>query len=225
MFGKGFLVSWNDIEAAVETEYRSWHSKEHMPERLSIPGFTLGRRYIDLAAPANRYLTVYEACKVDIFASEAYRSRLASPSPATTRMSLKMKNFVRRICRTVASNGMAIGGAAVVIRLQRKNNRDNAAAAALTQALYAENEAAAAHFGTVDDQMSSLRSDRLQSHMSASAVAPFNAVLFIETDSRDMANRFLANLKTIITRSMPDASLVSYQIYDLALVYRPLYVK
>lgn len=223
MFGKGFLASWNDVDASVETEYRLWHRAEHMPERLSIPGFTLGRRYVDLAAPANRYLTVYEVSTIGVFASDAYRARLAAPTPATTRMSLQMRNFVRRICRTVASEGVAVGGAAAVLRLQRGGNDNDAAANALVRALHAVDGTAAAHLGTVDDTMSGLRSDRLQSQMAATAVAPFNAVLLIETDGRDSANDLLTTWKAVIAQSTPDTAVVITQIYDLALLYRPLY--
>ena len=223
MFGKGFLASWNDVEPSVESEYRLWHRAEHMPERLSIPGFTLGRRYVDPAASANRYLTVYEARSLDVFASEAYRARLAAPTPETARMSLQMRNFVRRICRTTASEGVAVGAAAAVLRMQCPDPGNIEAAARLARALCEVEGTAGARLGAVDDQMSGLRSDRLQSHMAASDVAPFNTVLLIETDGRASANRRFASWKTVIAESMPGAAIVLAQIYDLALVYRPLY--
>lgn len=222
MFGKGFLASWNDINPSVEAAYRLWHRIEHMPERLSIPGFTLGRRYVDLAATANRYLTVYEARAVETFASELYRVRLAAPTPETTRMSLQMRNFVRRICRTVASEGVAIGAAAAVFRLQFADACGDAAAAKLARALCAVEGTAAAHLGAVDAQMSGLRNDNLQSQMAATAVAPFNAVLLIETDRRAAAEARLATWKSVIKESAADAVVAVAQVYDLALLYRPL---
>lgn len=223
MFGKGFLASWNDVSPSVEAEYKLWHRSEHMPERLSIPGFTLGRRYVDPAATASRYLTVYEASAIETFASEAYRARLAVPTPATTRMSSQMRNFVRRICRTVASEGVAIGSAAAVLRLQFADAACEAAAANLTRALYAVEGTAAAHLGTVDAQMSGLRSDNLQSQMAATRVTPFNAVLLVEADSRQAVDARLAAWQAVIATTAPGAAVVIAQVYDLALIYRPLY--
>ena len=111
MLDAGFLVVWNDIAPEVEAEYQRWHRVEHMAERMALPGFTLGRRYRDRGGSRYRYLTVYEGRSVETFRSEAYRARLAAPTPWTTRMSARMGNFIRRVCRTVASEGAAIGGA------------------------------------------------------------------------------------------------------------------
>ncbi len=225
MFGQGFLASWNDVDPAVESGYRLWHRAEHMPERLSIPGFTLGRRYVDAAAVASRYLTVYEARDIGVFSSDAYRARLAAPTPETTRMSLHMRNFVRRICRTLATDGVAVGAAAAVLRLQCAGGVDPAAAARLTAALCAIDGTAAAHLGAVDEHMSGLRADRLQSHMAATQVAPFNAVLLVETDSRQAALDLHAQWHRMLAQTLPAAAIVMAQIYDLALAYRPLYAE
>jgi hypothetical protein len=216
MFGNGFLASWNDVEPAVEDEYRRWHRTEHMPERLAIPGFTLGRRYVDSAAPANRYLTVYEARDIGTFASDVYRARLATPTSETVRMSLQMKNFVRRICRTVASEGTAIGGAAAVFRLEIAARSFQK----LVQGLCAVDGTVSAHLGEVDQEMSGLRSDRLQSHMAATGILSFNSVLLVEADSRDAAIERLPAWESIIAA---DANIAVGQIYDLALLFRPLY--
>ena len=82
MFDAGFLVVWNDVAPAVEAEYQRWHRIEHMPERMSLPGFTLGRRYVDRGGRRYRYLTLYEARSVETFCSEPYRTR---PRPSGVR--------------------------------------------------------------------------------------------------------------------------------------------
>jgi len=38
-FGRGALVNWGGVVAASEVDYNAWHSLEHMPERLAVPGF------------------------------------------------------------------------------------------------------------------------------------------------------------------------------------------
>ena len=45
--GSAFLAIWHDIEAHGEVEYDDWHTREHMPERVEIPGFEAGRRWVD----------------------------------------------------------------------------------------------------------------------------------------------------------------------------------
>ena len=42
LVGDAFLAMWHDIEPASWNDYMEWHTREHMPERLSIPGFTVG---------------------------------------------------------------------------------------------------------------------------------------------------------------------------------------
>ena len=54
--GSGAVCIWHDIAPEATDEFYQWHNREHMPERVGIPGFRLGRRYIalprlDLIAP------------------------------------------------------------------------------------------------------------------------------------------------------------------------------
>ena len=49
--GQGFLAIWDDVVAAGEAEWLRWHTREHMPERIGVPGFLGGRRYLDAAPP------------------------------------------------------------------------------------------------------------------------------------------------------------------------------
>ncbi len=40
----GLMAFWADVEADYVAEFRQWHNCEHVPERVGIPGFTVGRR-------------------------------------------------------------------------------------------------------------------------------------------------------------------------------------
>ena len=44
--GLGIVAIWHDIVLEAQPEFYEWHNREHMPERLGIPGFRRGRRYI-----------------------------------------------------------------------------------------------------------------------------------------------------------------------------------
>jgi hypothetical protein len=58
--GSGFLALWNDFDPAREAEYECWHTFEHVPERVGIPGFLSGRRYRAAERSESQYFTLYE---------------------------------------------------------------------------------------------------------------------------------------------------------------------
>ena len=55
--GGGAVVIWNGIRPELREDFFEWHPREHMVERLSIPGFLRGRRCIALDG-ATEFLTV-----------------------------------------------------------------------------------------------------------------------------------------------------------------------
>ena len=44
--GTAFLAIANTVEPAMQAEYEAWHTFEHVPERLTMPGFLGGKRFI-----------------------------------------------------------------------------------------------------------------------------------------------------------------------------------
>jgi hypothetical protein len=116
--GKAFLVVWHDIEEQAEAEYNLWHTVQHMPERVGIPGFQVGRRYVNWDLSLHRYFTLYEGDSLDVFGSDAYRERLDSPTEWTTRMAPAFTNFIRSTCETLVSNGRGVGGVLATLRLR-----------------------------------------------------------------------------------------------------------
>jgi hypothetical protein len=115
--GQGFLVIWHDIRAELEPEYHRWHTREHMPERLGIPGFLRGRRGVDWPRDKYRYFTLYEGADVDVFGSPAYLQRLNNPTPWSNKLQPAFYNFVRSACDTIVSIGEGVGGAILTFRL------------------------------------------------------------------------------------------------------------
>ncbi|HXV76703.1 MAG TPA: hypothetical protein VD788_10320 [Candidatus Polarisedimenticolaceae bacterium] len=115
--GTAFLAIWHDIEPHGELEYNAWHTREHMPERVGIPGFEAGRRFVDWSRDRHRYFTLYETRTIAALGSDAYRARLDAPSAWTHRVQPSFTNFVRAACRTVVSEGRGTGGALATIRI------------------------------------------------------------------------------------------------------------
>ena len=90
----GMIVIWNDIKEEMRDEFVQWHSIEHLPERVSIPGFISGQRwYGEHASP--QYLTTYVTQNTGVLTSDAYIQRLNDPTPWT----LKTVAAFRNTCR------------------------------------------------------------------------------------------------------------------------------
>jgi len=88
------IVIWNDIKEEMRDEFVQWHSTEHLPERVSIPGFISGQRwYGERASP--QYLTTYVTQNTGVLTSDAYIQRLNDPTPWT----LKTVAAFRHTCR------------------------------------------------------------------------------------------------------------------------------
>ena len=81
--GQAVVAIWNDIAPEGRIEFYEWHNREHMPERVGIPGFRRGRRYIaKYGAP--EFFTLYEADTAEVLVGQDYLNRLNNPTPLTS---------------------------------------------------------------------------------------------------------------------------------------------
>lgn len=112
LLGLGVLVNWGGVVAEQEDDYNAWHSMEHMPERLSVPGFRRGRRAIgvDGTSEDQKYFMMYEAETADVFVSQPYLARLNDPTPWTRRILSAYVAPSRTVCRVRQSIGRGVGG-------------------------------------------------------------------------------------------------------------------
>ncbi|WP_108660013.1 DUF4286 family protein [Acuticoccus kandeliae] len=114
--GTGVLAIWNGIAPAAEDDFLAWHVSEHMPERVALPGFNRGRRYVALDG-APKYFNFYEADSPAVFTSEIYRARLDDPTPWSRRVIAHFADTMRTVCRVAVSKGRGGGGFVDAIRL------------------------------------------------------------------------------------------------------------
>ncbi len=119
--GKGFLAIWNDVAPEHEAEWLHWHTVEHVPERVGIPGFLGGRRYGDWSLTHHRLFTLYLGENVETFSSPPYVERLNNPTPWTTNLAPHFRNFLRGACRVVASESNGTGGAVMTVQVHVKD--------------------------------------------------------------------------------------------------------
>lgn len=90
----GFLAIWSDIARTEETDYLHWLTREHINERLDIPGFLSVRVYRAIREDP-RYLIIYWLQNAAVVSSEAYVARLNSPTLWSQRTMRKLSNFRR----------------------------------------------------------------------------------------------------------------------------------
>lgn len=109
----GAMLLLFDIEPAAVAEHDEWHSHEHMPERLAIPGFRRGSRWVR-ASGSPRYCVVYEVDGPEVLDSPAYRSRLNQPTPWTTAMMAHYRGMRRTLCTVSDGGGAGLGGACLL---------------------------------------------------------------------------------------------------------------
>lgn len=116
MPGAAAVAIWCDVAPEVKEEYDDWHAHEHMPERLAIPGFLRGSRWVSVDG-RNAYFILYELEALDVLTDGPYLERLNNPTPWSTKMMPHHRNMVRSLCRVESSFGMGLGEAMLTIRL------------------------------------------------------------------------------------------------------------
>ncbi len=113
--GQGVVAIWNDITPEGRGDFYEWHNREHMPERVGIPGFRRGRRYVALAGEPE-FFTLYETDSPEILAGADYLDRLNNPTPWTQHAVAQFRNVARSLCRVALSLGHGQGGMILTLR-------------------------------------------------------------------------------------------------------------
>ena len=113
----GILAVLNNVESGIEAEYDEWYQKEHVPERVGVPGFRSGRRFRARGCDPE-YLSVYGVDSVGVLTSAAYLERLNAPTEWTQRIMPMFRDMRRCVCTVKARAGSeGMGGAATVCQL------------------------------------------------------------------------------------------------------------
>lgn len=107
--GPIFLAIGNSVEPALRPDYEAWHGGEHVPERLTMPGFLAAKRYVRGRGAAARYLTLYDLDAAEALETPEYLHLLANPTPETRRMRPAMDAFSRFIYRETGRAGRGFG--------------------------------------------------------------------------------------------------------------------
>ena len=114
MWGRAALAMWWDMAASMRAEFEHWHSHEHFPERLGIPGFLRASRW---RVDGEAFFVLYEIESHQVLASAPYLERLNAPTPWSTRLMPHHRNMVRAQCHVLESQGAVLARHMWTVRL------------------------------------------------------------------------------------------------------------
>jgi hypothetical protein len=100
----GLMAFWARIDAAYLDRFRRWHNSEHIPERVSIPGFLAGQRYLGHGTN-DFFLMMYETRDPTVLGSADYLARLNAPTAWTRETLPHFREPVRNVYRRIAARG------------------------------------------------------------------------------------------------------------------------
>lgn len=221
--GEAFMIVWHDIKSDGERDYHLWHTREHMPERLGVPGFLRGRRGVDWKRDRHRYLTLYEGESLATFGAPEYLERLNNPTPWTLRTQPTFYNFIRCACEIATSVGRGVGGAMATFRVPF-NDADatvfQALAPTLAEELLACEGVNAVHIGTARPDITGAKTRETELRgMIRDDV--FDAVILVDGVGRRELEGLMPELTARLRRNRLTIDPAETAIYDMAYCLEP----
>lgn len=107
LLGQAAVAMWWNMAPVHRREFEDWHSHEHFPERMSIPGFMRGSRWAS-ADGGDGFFVIYELATYDTLTSPHYLARLNDPTPWSRKMMPHHHSMIRSQCRVLESFGGGI---------------------------------------------------------------------------------------------------------------------
>lgn len=107
----GQLSIWTDVDPAHELDFNRWYDREHMQERIAIPGFRRARRFRCLVSCPRPYLALYDTDSIQTFRSTVYQQAFAKQTEWSQRNFSRMRDTQRRVGELIVDVGAAEGGA------------------------------------------------------------------------------------------------------------------
>ena len=197
LMGLGAVAIWHDIAAEGRADFYAWHGREHMPERVGIPGFRRGRRYIAVDADLE-FFNLYETDSPAVLTGADYKARLDAPTPWTQSAVMHFRNVGRSLCRVAHSEGFAQGGLAATWRCEIESadpQQHEAAAREILQRAAEADGIAGVHLLMADAEASSIMNAEERARGSRNEVP--GSVLIVE--GWGDASAFAKTCRSIVT--------------------------
>ncbi|MGH8712532.1 MAG: hypothetical protein ACREYB_00845 [Casimicrobiaceae bacterium] len=215
--GLGAVCIWHDLAPDATDEFYQWHNREHMPERVGIPGFLRGRRYIAVAgAPA--YFNLYEAETVDVLGGADYLGRLNAPTTWTRKIVPSFRRISRSICRVAYSEGVGQGGFMLTQRFDVGGADRARTIEALREGLLPPLETrrgiAGVHLCLADEAISRIETAEKRARTDATAIPGWIVLIegTSEADVRDAGESLAVDLRASSSAPAPTIDTSIYQL-------------
>jgi hypothetical protein len=115
LHGKGLLIVFNEVKARDERDFNEWYNREHIDERVNLPGFRRARRYTAVRGTP-KYLATYECDTVGDLATPGYLALLANQTPWTQAVMARFTQFNRMTLRVQVDLTHGVGGAVAAVK-------------------------------------------------------------------------------------------------------------
>ena len=115
--GQGMLITWMNVDPAIEADFNLWYDREHLAERVGIEGFVEARRWIADEAPT-KYFCTYSTETFETLDGPAYRAALANQTDWSRKHIALFRDVGRVVGRITQSRGQGRGASLGVVRLR-----------------------------------------------------------------------------------------------------------
>lgn len=111
----GLLAIWTDLDPAYEADFHAWYDREHLQERVDVPGFRNARRYRALTGtPA--FFAAYDTESLAVLSSPVYQKALANQTDWSKRVFKGFRDTTRVVGEVVGAAGGGYGGWLLALR-------------------------------------------------------------------------------------------------------------
>jgi hypothetical protein len=125
--GKGMLITLTEVKSRDESDFNEWYNREHIDERVNLPGFHRARRYVAVKG-SPKYLATYECDAVDDLATPSYLRLLANQTAWSQAVMARFTHFNRLTLRIQVDLTHGVGGAVTCVRFVPDVRKRNALA-------------------------------------------------------------------------------------------------
>ena len=218
MRARGLLLNWFDIEPGKEAAFDAWHNREHVIERVGIPGFRRGRRFESIDVPPAKghgYLIAYDADDVGVFESVEYGRRLDNPTGWTRATVPFLRHVTRTAYEIAARQGAGSGGFLRTIRFKPGASLDASVIADGLADIAADDALTSVLFGRPDTKATHFK-DKTQEGAQTETLsrADYPWAVIVEACRREGLDAATRSLDQLVSRHLPGTALDchSYQL-------------
>lgn len=214
LIGMGALANYHNLEKRDCADFEHWHTTEHIPERVGIPGFMRGRRYVALSDQIRpQYFILYEGNEVEVFAAPAYLAKLNAPTTWTQTVSRTMTLTLRTACTVTHTQGQGTGDYCGTWQLSPIENRAQTRADLVKRVfptIQDVSDVVAIHLLEANLDVSQV--DTLEKGMRQGEDGMSDWIVMIETDTPDTLDAVHAVLTHNMTAELTQSQWSTYQL-------------